>query len=107
MLVSGFHAGITPRAMADALRKTPGAVRWKLSKLGLASLSYSECGAGKRDQLCENVAARRADRAFQAAMAEAIKSGAENLPANTASNSDFRPKTFHAEPTRFGNSVLA
>jgi hypothetical protein len=79
ILVFGFQAGITPDRMAEALRKTPGSVRWKLNQLGLAKLPCAPPGTPKPqpqyDEQHRND--RRGDLAFKRAMLSAMSGGAE------------------------------
>jgi hypothetical protein len=77
MLVTGFHAGIKPEHMADALRKTPGSVRWKLNQMGLTTLPCAPPGTAKPQYDEQSLAVRRGDLAFKRAMLFAIKAGAE------------------------------
>ena len=77
MLVTGFRAGLTPERMADALRKTPCSVRWKLNALGLQSGNPEATGATSPTVTLENYRARQSDLAFKRAMLQAIASGAE------------------------------
>lgn len=78
MLVTGFHAGIRPEHMAEALRKTPGSVRWKLNQLGLATQPCAPPGSPKPRYEERNTESRRGDLAFKRAMLAAIKAGTEN-----------------------------
>lgn len=79
MLVSGFHAGIAPQRMADALRKTPGSVRWKLNQLGLVTMPCAPPGAAKPQYDEQALTVRRGDLAFKRAMLGAIRAGAERV----------------------------
>ena len=79
MLVTGFHAGIRPEHMADALRKTPGSVRWKLNQLGLATQPCAPPGTPKPQYDERDTESRRGDLAFKRAMLGAIRSGAERV----------------------------
>jgi hypothetical protein len=79
MLVTGHHAGITPEHMAQALRKTPGSVRWKLNQFGLVTLPCAPPGAAKPQYDDRALAVRRGDLAFKRAMLSAIKAGAEHV----------------------------
>ena len=76
-LIRGFHAGIGPDHMADALDKTPGSVRWKLTQLGLTSLPCAPPGSAKPQYDEQSIAARQGDLAFKRAMLDAIRAGAE------------------------------
>lgn len=60
--------------LAEALHKTPGAIRHKVRNLGLASLANAN---NEKDDL-NRMQVRRGDRAFKTAMLAAIKGGAEN-----------------------------
>jgi hypothetical protein len=79
MLVTGFHAGIEPGHMADALGKTPGSVRWKLNQLGLTTLPCAPPGAAKPQYDEQSLTTRRGDLAFKRAMLGAIHAGAERV----------------------------
>jgi len=79
MLVTGFRAGMTLEHMADALRKTPGSVRWKLNELGLTRLPCAPPGAAKAQYDEESVGRRRGDLAFKRAMLCAIHAGTERV----------------------------
>jgi len=81
LLVAGFHAGITPDHMADALRKTPGSVRWKLNQFGLATLPCAPPGTPKPQAQYDEQARRDrcGDLAFKRAMLLAIRAGAERV----------------------------
>jgi hypothetical protein len=78
VLVTGIRAGLTPERMADALRKTPGSVRWKLNALGLQGGNPQATGATSQTVTWEDYRARQGDLAFKRAMLKAIASGAEN-----------------------------
>ena len=77
MLVTSFHAGIGPEHIAQALRKTPGSVRWKLTQMGLTRLPCAPPGVAKPQYDEQGVAVRRGDLAFKRAMLFAIKAGTE------------------------------
>ncbi len=78
LLVTAFHAGIVPERMADALRKTPGSVRWKLNALGLHPGNPDATGPTSETDTLDAYRARKGDLAFKRAMLRAIASGAEN-----------------------------
>ena len=80
MLVAGFGAGMTPDRIADALRKTPGSVRWKLNRLGLVTLPCAPPGSAKPQYDEQDLAHRRGDLAFKRAMLMAIRAGTERAP---------------------------
>jgi hypothetical protein len=96
MLVTGFHAGIAPRHMANVLRKTPGSVRWKLNQLGLTTLPCAPPGAAKPQYDEQRLEMRRGDLAFKRAMLGAIKSGAERV----------RPGVIKSRATRYVRHVI-
>ncbi|HEY2137904.1 MAG TPA: hypothetical protein VGH49_18610 [Xanthobacteraceae bacterium] len=79
MLVTGFHAGIAPEHMAQALRKTPGSVRWKLNGLGLLKGNTYATGPTSPTVTMEDYRNRLGDLAFKRAMLAAIASGAEKV----------------------------
>jgi hypothetical protein len=73
--------GGRPGEIAALLDRTPRSVRWKITKLGLASLPFGGPGAPKPQRetaATERAAARRGDRAFQRAMRNAIAAGTES-----------------------------
>lgn len=76
-LIEQFRAGVGPEDIAEALRKTPGSVRWKLTQLGLGSLPCAPPGSPKPQYDEQQLAHRRGDLAFKRAMLEAIRAGAE------------------------------
>lgn len=80
VLVSGFHAGITPDALAEALDCTPGSVRFRLNKLRLAVAPCADPETARPHQ-DDDTKTRRGDLAFKRAMLAAIKSGAEKVQA--------------------------
>lgn len=77
MLVSAFRGGMKPEDIAEALRKTPGAVRWKLDRLGLAARGRGPAEAPKTQRNDRDLMARRGDLAFKRALLDAIMRGAE------------------------------
>jgi hypothetical protein len=77
LLVTAFHAGIAPERMADALRKTPGSVRWKLNAFGLLPGNPDATGPTSETDTLDDYRARKGDLAFKRAMLKAIASGAE------------------------------
>ena len=96
MLVTGFRAGIKPEHMAEALRKTPGSVRWKLNQLGLTRLPCAPPGAAKSQYDEESAGRRRGDLAFKRAMLCAIHAGTERV----------RPEVRRSRTTRYVRHVI-
>ncbi len=78
-LVDGFRAGMELDHLADALRKTPGSVRWKLTQLGLVTLPCAPPGTPKPQYDEQHLQHRRGDLAFKRAMLGAIRAGAERV----------------------------
>jgi len=77
MLVTACCGGIRPERIAEALRKTPGSVRWKLNRLGLTARGCGPAAIHKIYRDDQSIAVRRSDLAFQRAMLKAIKRSAE------------------------------
>ncbi|HEY1543482.1 MAG TPA: hypothetical protein VGG01_13805 [Xanthobacteraceae bacterium] len=77
-LIEEFRAGVRLGDIAEALRKTPGSVRWKLTQLGLDSLPCAPPGTPKPQYDEQQLAHRRGDLAFKRAMLDAIRAGAEH-----------------------------
>ena len=95
-LIRGFHAGIGPDHMADALDKTPGSVRWKLTQLGLTSLPCAPPGSAKPQYDEQSIAARQGDLAFKRAMLDAIRTGSEHV----------RPVVMRSRASRYIRRVI-
>jgi len=76
-LIDDFHAGTGIEDIAAALRKTPGSVRWKLTRLRLDRLPCAPPGTPKPQYDEQRLEHRRGDLAFKRAMLEAIRAGAE------------------------------
>src|SRR4030081_4047618 len=77
MLVSGVQSGMSLGRMADALRKTPGSITWKLNALGLLKGNPHATGPTLDTVTLEDYRARQSDLAFKRAMLKAIAAGAE------------------------------
>jgi hypothetical protein len=77
MLVTAFQSGMSPERIADALRKTPGSISWKLKALGLRKGNPDATGPTLETVTLEDYRARQGDLAFKRAMLKAIASGAE------------------------------
>lgn len=79
-LARDFAAGIEAEVIAAALGCTPGSVRFRINKLGLAPAA---CGPpdATRPQQDDNTKDRRGDLAFKRAMLAAIRTGAETVRA--------------------------
>ncbi|MEA3023200.1 MAG: hypothetical protein QOK01_2052, partial [Alphaproteobacteria bacterium] len=77
MLVSGVQSGMSLGRMADALRKTPGSITWKLNALGLLKGNPDATGPSLDTATLEDYRARQSDLAFKRAMLKAIAAGAE------------------------------
>ena len=77
MLVSGVQSGMSLGRMADALRKTPGSITWKLNALGLPKGNPDATGPSLDTVTLEDYRARQSDLAFKRAMLKAIAAGTE------------------------------
>jgi hypothetical protein len=77
MLVTAFESGMGPERMADALRKTPGSITWKLNALGLVKGNPDATGPSLDTATLEDYRARQSDLAFKRAMLKAIAAGTE------------------------------
>jgi len=77
LLTTAFHAGMPPERMAEALRKTPGSISWKLNALGLRKGNPDATGPAFDTMTLEDYRARQSDLAFKRAMLKAIAAGAE------------------------------
>lgn len=77
MLITAFQSGMPPERIADALRRTPGSISWKLNALGLRKGNPDATGPIVETVTLEEYRARQSDLAFKRAMLKAIASGAE------------------------------
>ncbi len=100
-LARDFAAGIEPVVIAEALGCTPGSVRGRINKLGLA---VAACGPpdDTRPRQDDNTRGRRGDLAFKRAMLAAIHSGAETVRAEVVRG---RAPTHWVRPL-YGESIL-